>query len=84
MKPSDIFGLIVRTLGVCLFLWSIWYFVFGLAEAVGLVTDTPGEKTSYFVTGVPGIIVAVVLMRCAPWFVRFSYPGDERKRDDVA
>lgn len=85
MNPRDIFGLIVRTIGVCLLLFALWYLLFGIAEGLSIVAEErPGDARAFFFVGIGALIVSVVLIRRASWFVRFSYPSEERKPDDVA
>ena len=85
MKPGDIFGIIVRTIGICLLLCALWYLLFGIIEGLSIVAEErPGDARAYLASGIGGLVMAVVLMRGASWFVRFSYPGDEKKRDDPA
>ena len=82
MKPSDVFGIIVRTIGVLMLVSAGSYFLFGLAEAVGIVMeDSPQEMKAYFVGGSGSAVAAFVLLRGASWFVRFSYPNSERSQD---
>ncbi len=77
MKPDDIFGIIVRTIGVLLLLLGLWYLTFGLAEAIGIVAgETPDEAKLLFVTATSAITIALFLIRAAHWIVRFSYPAN--------
>lgn len=75
MKPDDIFGIVVRTIGVLLLIWGLWHLTFALAESMGIVAgETPDEAKLLFVTATAAIVVALLLMRAAHWVVRFSYP----------
>lgn len=84
MKPSDIFGIIVRTIGVLLLLYGLWYLVFAVAEVLGIVAaETPDEAKLLFLNAASAIVVALTLMRAASWFVRFSYPDDNSLRESA-
>lgn len=75
MKPDDIFGIVVRTIGVLLLLYGLWYLTFALAESMGIVAgQTRDEAKLLFITATAAIVVALILMRAADWVVRFSYP----------
>jgi hypothetical protein len=83
MKPSDVFGIVVRTIGVFVLLWGCWHLIYGIAEAIGIVAEEQrGEMIAYLITGIGSALMAVVLMRCASWFVRFSYPKGERSTQE--
>lgn len=83
MKPSDLFGVIVRTFGLCVLVWSLWYFVSGLGPAIGFgAEERAGDNMYFLMTGAVGIGIAMVLLRCAQSIVRFSYPAGEGKRDE--
>lgn len=79
MKPKDIFGLIVRLLGLI--------FVYEAAEKVPLAISAifPGFKTiswigflsALFMVGWP-LVVAYWLFRGAPPISRIAYPEDSR------
>ena len=71
MKARDIFGIIIRTLGVFLLLYGLWYQAYAIAEACGLLQDSPGEMAAYFTpAGIPAVLIAVVFLRCARQIVR--------------
>jgi hypothetical protein len=66
MKARDVFGIIVRTMGLGAFLYALWNIVFGLDEA----------------EGIPALIVGIVLMRCGRLVVRFCYPENKDDADE--
>lgn len=78
MKASEMFGLIVRILGICVLVWSTWCLVSGLVLAAGIgAEETPGDHVYFVITGCLGIIFALVLIGGAGRIVRFSYPTDD-------
>ncbi|HWW01345.1 MAG TPA: hypothetical protein VNZ64_16735 [Candidatus Acidoferrum sp.] len=74
MKPWDIFGVVVRLLGVGLFLFAAWYLLYGVEDALGLSSqNTPREMRFYFGFGIPVALAGLALIRGASLVVRFSY-----------
>ena len=84
MKARDIFGIVIRTLGVFILLFGLWYLVYAIAGACGAPEDSPGEIAAYFTAGIPGVLIGVLVLRCARRIVRFSYPGDRDDSDPTA
>jgi len=83
MKPSDVFGIIVRTVGLMLIINGAWYLAYGLFQNADALTGSPAAETkAYFASGVPFLIGGCLLMRAADWFVRFSYPEAKPEPDD--
>ena len=83
MKARDIFGLLVRFLGIGVLLWALWYLAFALAFAVRALHDTGHESDMcvYFTTAIPGLIIGLVLLRFGRQIVRFSYPSNKEDSD---
>ena len=74
MTPKDIFGIIVRTFGLSLLIYAIWYLAYGVATVAGLPEDEPGYMIGYFITGGIYLLIGGYLLRGAPLLVRYSYP----------
>ena len=81
MKAKDSFGVVVRSLGLLLLLYSLWYCSFATAYLSGAPEPAPGDTASYLAFGLPGFVVSVVLLRFARHIVRFSYPDDKDDSD---
>lgn len=82
MKASDVFGIIVRTIGFCLLLLAPWYFLYGFIELGGWIPEErAGETLAMFITGVSFAVVGLAILRGASSFVRFSYPTDAAQKD---
>jgi len=83
MKARDIFGVVIRTLGLCLLLFSLWFLVFGLFSFLRIVPTYSGDERWYadlIFPGIPGFLAAILLLRFSRYLVRFCYPKD---RDDT-
>jgi len=84
MKARDIFGIVIRTIGVAILLFGFWYLAFAVAQVGGMPQETPGEMAAYFTSGIPAVLIGVLFLRCARQIVRFSYPGDRDDSDHAA
>jgi hypothetical protein len=66
IKPSDVFGIVVRTVGLLLLL--------GVA-ILSLPLRGPYNVAELIVFGFPTLVVGLWLLRGAPLLVSFAYPG---------
>jgi hypothetical protein len=75
MKPADIFGLIVRTIGLALLLYGFWYL---MSAAIYLISPSPeypaGALQGYLTSGVSILVVSLIFLKGAPFLTRFAYP----------
>ena len=84
MKSRDIFGVIVRTIGLCLLLFSLWYLIFALAVCLQIVPIYYGDEhyfANFVFPGIPSFIIALLLLRYARHVVGFCYPKDKDDTD---
>jgi hypothetical protein len=72
MKPSDIFGIVVRTVGLVIALVGLWTVGWAILNLVG---GGPGT-VALLVSGVPELLVGLWLIRGAEPLVRFAFPQD--------
>jgi hypothetical protein len=76
-KPSDLFGVIIRTIGFWISLRGVWIFWWGFAAATGIYDRDPLSDRENFNTnaieGMAWIAFGAVLLRFAPWIVSFCY-----------
>jgi hypothetical protein len=87
MKARNVFGLIVRTVGVFIILLGLWHLAAAIFETYLSSSRIVGYFFPYdplmsFLLGVPSLLVGVALLRFARQIVRFSYPTN--KDDDDA
>lgn len=82
MKPSDVFGIFIRVLGLFgiivgfAYIYSVMHLLFGgQAQYDGVYV---GE---YILLGIISIVVALYFIRGAPHIVRFAYPKDKEESD---
>jgi hypothetical protein len=78
MKPSDLFGVIVRTIGLLAIIQGVWYSVYAFLQGAGVLSETEVDETKmYLASGIPLLCGGCLLLRGADWFVKFSYPETE-------
>jgi hypothetical protein len=79
MMIKDIFGLIVRTLGLFASVWGAYDIIFAIVESAGL-TDTAHRPPEVHATfGFLWVILGAVIMRNAGKVVNFAYCEDAPK-----
>jgi len=80
MKPSELFGVAIRTIGLLIILYSLYDFLSGFDNffenlLAGGQENVSGSVStlSYFVFGIPEFIAGVLLFFLAGWIVRLAY-----------
>lgn len=75
MRPSELFGVAVRLVGLLLILAAILQFFAGLVD---LALGGPGGllAAAAFI-GLPALVLGVVLIGCAAAIVRVVYPDSK-------
>ena len=81
MKAKDIFGLIVRVLGLAAFARGFWYlystvFIWMHSEHMGAF-----EGRDYLAAGVMCAVAGLFLLLKADWVTNFTYPDSPPKKD---
>jgi hypothetical protein len=79
MKPSHIFGIIVRVIGVLLWITALWQFyhaVFVLAGRTSWVDTYSHAFYDHLLPAVGLIAAGFALTRGSAWLCRFSYPDE--------
>ena len=77
MKPKDIFGIIVRTIGVILVLFSFLYFYGAVAASFKPELGRGAPPIYHIGFGFILLAIGTYCMRGAPKWLDFAYP-DER------
>jgi hypothetical protein len=81
MKPSELFGVVVRTAGFLVILYSLWNLWAGVENVVeNFLPANQGSdggdlpsSLSYFAFGVPAFVLGAVLFFFADWIVKLAY-----------
>jgi len=77
MSPVKIFGIIVRTTGLGLFIWSVWDLFFVVAAAFGLSGTRLGFSAGYCIIGIVFLFLSLYFLRCPSEFLKFCYPAEK-------
>jgi hypothetical protein len=81
MKPSELFGVLIRTTGFLVILYSLWNVWAGMDNVVESflpanqgsdASDLP-STFSYFAFGVPAFILGAILFFFADFIVKLAY-----------
>jgi len=83
MKPSELFGVLVRLAGFLIVLYGmyeIWSGLDNVAENLLSAQDDNSDQISslsFFVFGIPSLFVGAICFFLADWIVRLTYrnPG---------
>ncbi len=82
MKASELFGVVVRTTGFLIIIYSLWNVWAGFDNVFenilqinqGSDAEVP-SSISYFVFGVPGLVLGAIFFFLADWIVKLAYRG---------
>ena len=80
MRPADLFGVIIRTIGLLIILYSLYDFLGGFDSFLENIISGGGGNDSnsnsvlsFFVFGVPEFIGGVLCFFLADWIVKLAY-----------
>ncbi len=80
MKASELFGVVIRTIGFLIILYSLYDFLGGfdsffenLLQSNQDGNSSSASTLSYFVFGVPEFIAGVLCFFLAVWIVKLAY-----------
>ena len=77
MKASDIFGIIIRTAGFVIIVYSFWEIIGGVDNFIENIFSSSSEDTiptyPYFLFGVPAFLVGAICFFLADWIVKLAY-----------
>ncbi len=73
MTPIKVFGVVVRSVGLVLLVYSVWYLLYGAATILGMEGTQHDWRVAYFVSGGLFLSLSLYLLRGARHLVRFCY-----------
>ncbi len=76
MRPADVFGVVVRSVGLVLLVVSVPPLCFGV---LGLVLGGPGQTFGVMIFSAPGVFAGLWMLRGAQLMVDFAYSGEAWK-----
>ncbi len=78
MKPSDLFGVVVRSLGLLLLLGSLWLLFWAL---LNLVLGGPASVIGMIILAIPPLFVGVYFLGGAKGLVYLAYQEEFGKKE---
>ena len=78
MKPRDIFGVVIRSVGFLALLGSLLYLYSAIAVLFAPDTPRASSPLSYVGASIVTLLFSLYFLRGAPHLVRFAY-GPERQ-----
>jgi len=80
MKPSDLFGVVVRTIGFLVILYGLWNVWAGFENVFEnlLSANENGDgdlpsSIAFFAFGVPSLVLGIACFFLADWIVKLAY-----------
>ncbi len=73
MKPSELFGVVVRTIGLIIFLTALFQVFIGILNLVG---GGPGNVVGMLLYGIPALLVGLWFLRGAKALISFAFAED--------
>ncbi|MGQ0637073.1 MAG: hypothetical protein ACT4QC_20885 [Planctomycetaceae bacterium] len=73
MNSRDVFGVVIRTVGLLLVLPGTFCVLYALLAIVG---GGPPQIIALLLPGVPALLVGIWFLRGAAWLVAFAYPRE--------
>ena len=73
MKPAEVFGVVVRTVGLLVVVPSLGVLCFAL---LNLVLGGPASSGGLIIMGIPPLLFGRWLLRGAPALVTYAYPEE--------
>ena len=82
MSAKELFGVVLRLIGLVLCLLSLWYFIYVPVVLFG--PEVPGGPPfyQYLISGMICLVIGLYFLRGAPHVARFSYPEPHKKSDE--
>jgi len=77
MKASELFGVVVRGIGLIMTICGIWQVSFATLE---LALGGPGNRIEMLLYGIPTLLVGLWFLRGAKSLMLFAYNGPEDSR----
>jgi hypothetical protein len=73
MNSQELFGVVVRTIGLIIALYGVWYLAFAILRTLGAVSPGKYPPREHFLGGVLFILVGVSLLIGADAIVWIAY-----------
>jgi hypothetical protein len=77
MKPSDVFGVVVRSLGLVFILYSLWMFLWAFINLIG---GGPSNILEMIIAGIPTLFIGVWFLSGAESLISWAYAKEELEK----
>lgn len=81
MSARNLFGVVVRTFGLVMLLYSVGYLLRGILALAGLLQSKSNTGFSDLLIGVAAFLLGLFLMRGASRITKFAYPKADSSDD---
>ena len=82
MKPRDLFGVVIRSIGVLVLVGGVFYLYSAVVATLEPGKPYASSPLSYIGASVISLLVSVYFLRGAPHLVRFAYGRESEDSDD--
>ena len=73
MRPSEVFGIVIRVFGLSMTVYSLW----SLASSIALsFSGVDVVSVWYVISAVAGLVLGIYFLKGAPLVLHFSYPHE--------
>jgi hypothetical protein len=77
MKPREVFGIVVRTIGLIVVLYGIVLLIYVIVRTLGIAVDAKSSVAAEAIFGIIYAVVRCALIFRATFLVRTAYASDE-------
>ncbi|MBN2128483.1 MAG: hypothetical protein JW741_03270 [Sedimentisphaerales bacterium] len=74
MNAADVFGVIVRTIGLLILLGALWQIALGLLALLG---GGPYNTIALLLSGIPALLLGLWFLKGAKFLMAYAYPKEE-------
>ena len=82
MKPRDVFGIVIRSVGLLSLLGSLLYLYSALVALFAPDTPRASSPLSYIGACIVMLLFSAYFLRGAPHLIRFAYGPEKHDSDD--
>ncbi|MGW8255939.1 MAG: hypothetical protein ACWGMZ_00485 [Thermoguttaceae bacterium] len=81
MKPADLFGVVIRSLGLLFLMWGLWSLFLAFLQ---LLLGGPGNVLSMTIGSIPALFVGIWFLSGAKSLVYLAYQEEFEKEKQAA
>lgn len=81
MKAKDLFGLLIRVVGLAGVIWGLFYVISAVYCFTGGQPAEGFTANDYLLAGIVTLVLGIYFLRGAPHVLRFAYPEPKEKKE---